>query len=542
MAGQASPLAPLNYRVFRTIWIASLASNLGGLIQSVGAAWLMTSLTSSAGLVALVAASTTLPVMIFSLASGAIADNFDRRRVIIVAQIFMLLVSVALTVCAWYGWITPWMLLGFTFLLGCGTALNNPSWQASVGDMVPRDVLSAAVTLNSVNFNITRSVGPAIGGAIVVAFGAAVAFAINTISYLALIFVIARWRPNLPKTTLPRETMGRAIFAGLRYVAMSPHIETVLFRACIFGATAIVVLSLLPLVARDLLQGDALTFGILLGCFGVGAIAGAFMTGPVRDRISTEWIVRLGFLGFAISALACAYGSSLWQTGPALMIGGVSWVSTLSLFNVTVQLSSPRWVVGRAMALYQTATFGGMALGAWIWGGMAENYGVSFAFQAAALALLVGAAIGFLFPVPAMKTLNLDPLNQWEQPNLALDLRPSSGPIFIVVEWEIKEEDLPAFMLAMDARRRMKLRDGAGQWELMRDLENPLVWHETYHAPTWVDYIRLNHRTTHDDAVIRDKLHSLHSGDGPPKVHRMIVRPTNWEAAALTAKTVVSDH
>lgn len=539
---RTSSLAPMGHATFRAVWLASLVSNFGGLIQSVGSAWLMTSITTSDDMVALVQASTTLPIMLFSLASGAIADNFDRRRVIIIAQLFMLAVSVTLTVFAYLGFITPWLLLTFTFLIGCGTALNNPSWQASVGDMVPRDHLPAAVALNSINFNLTRSVGPAIGGAIVAAFGAAAAFAVNAFSYIALIVVIFRWKPDLPKSTLPRETFGRAMTAGLRYVAMSPHIETVLFRACIFGATAVVILALLPLVTRDLLRGDALTYGTLLGCFGIGAIAGAFLSGRLRQSLSTEWIVRLAFIGFALCAIACALGTQLIVTGAGLMIGGCCWVLALSLFNVTVQLSTPRWVVGRALALYQAATFGGMALGAWLWGLAAETYGVENALLLASVFMTCGALVGLRFPMPALKSLNLDPLNRWQQPNLALDLRPSSGPIFIVIEWVIKEENLQPFMQAMDRRRRIRLRDGAGQWELMRDLENPDLWRETYHAPTWVEYVRHNQRATHEDAIVGETLRSLHGGDGPPKVQRMIVRPTNWQEAILPTKPTIDLH
>ncbi|PLU04335.1 MFS transporter, partial [Sinorhizobium medicae] len=198
VTNRTSPLAPFRHDIFRTIWIASLASNFGGLIQAVGAAWLMTSISQSVNMVALVQASTSLPIMLFSLVSGALADNFDRRRIMLVAQSFMLAVSGLLTVCAYYGIITPWLLLIFTFLLGCGTALNNPSWQASVGDMVPRDDLPAAVALNSMGFNLTRSVGPAIGGAIVAAAGAAAAFAANTLSYFAILFALARWKPVTP--------------------------------------------------------------------------------------------------------------------------------------------------------------------------------------------------------------------------------------------------------------------------------------------------------------------------------------------------------
>ncbi|RFC67722.1 MULTISPECIES: MFS transporter [Mesorhizobium] len=537
-----SSLAPLSHSTFRAVWLASLASNFGGLIQSVGSAWLMTAITTSDDMVALVQASTTLPIMLFSLASGAIADNFDRRRVILIAQGFMLVVSTALAAFAWFGLITPWLLLAFTFLIGCGTALNNPSWQASVGDMVPRDHLPAAVALNSVGFNLTRSVGPAIGGAIVAAFGAAAAFIVNAFSYIALLIVIARWQPNIAKSSLPRETMGRAMTAGLRYVGMSPHIEIVLFRALLFGFTAIVILALLPLVARDLLGGGALTYGILLGCFGIGAVCGAFIGGRARQRISNEWIVRLSFAGFALCAVICSYGTAIWQTGAGLLLGGACWVMALSLFNVTVQLSTPRWVVGRALALYQTAVFGGMALGSWIWGIVAESQGVGIALLYAAATMLIGVVAGLRFPMPAQQALNLDPLNRWQQPDVALDLRPQSGPIFIVIEYIIRETDLPAFMEAMSERRRIRLRDGARQWELMRDLENPEIWRETYHAPTWVEYVRHNQRATHADAVIGETLRALHAGPELPKVQRMIVRPTDWTEALQQVKPSMDMH
>ncbi|MCO5064625.1 MAG: MFS transporter [Rhizobiaceae bacterium] len=537
-----SALSPLSHATFRAVWFASLLSNFGGLIQSVGSAWLMTSITTSSDMVALVQASTTLPIMLFSLASGAIADNFDRRRVILIAQGFMLVVSIALAACAWFGLITPWLLLAFTFLIGCGTALNNPSWQASVGDMVPRDHLPAAVALNSVGFNLTRSVGPAIGGAIVAAFGAAAAFVVNAFSYIALLIVIARWRPNIAKSSLPRETMGRAMTAGLRYVGMSPHIEIVLFRALLFGFTAIVILALLPLVARDLLGGGALTYGVLLGCFGVGAVCGAFIGGRARHHLSNELVVSISFAGFALCAVVCAYSTSIWQTGIGLLVGGACWVLALSLFNVTVQLSTPRWVVGRALALYQTAVFGGMALGSWIWGVVAESQGVAIALLYAAATMMVGVLAGLRFPMPTQQVLNLDPLNRWQQPDVALDLRPQSGPIFIVIEYIIRETDLPAFMEAMSERRRIRLRDGARQWELMRDLENPEIWRETYHAPTWVEYVRHNQRATHADAVIGETLRALHAGPNPPRVQRMIVRPTDWTEALQQVKPSLDIH
>jgi MFS family permease len=539
---RTAALAPFEFQTFRYVWFATLASNLGSLIQGVGAAWMMTSITKSADLVALVQSSTTLPIMLFSLVSGALADNFNRRSVMLVAQCFMLTVSAALALAAYADIMTPWLLLTFTFLIGCGTALHNPSWQAAVGDMVPRTHVPAAVALNSMSFNLTRSVGPAIGGAIVAASGAAAAFAANAFSYLALIVVLFRWKLETPASNLPREPLGLAISAGLRYVAMSPNIEKVLLRGFLFGIAAISTLALLPLVARDIIKGGPLLYGVLLGAYGVGAIGGAFLGGRLRGVLANEWIARIGFIAFAVSATIQAVSTSAWLSCIGLLIAGASWVLTLAMFNVTVQLSTPRWVVGRAMSLYQMATFGGMALGSWIWGLVAESYGPGEALLASAALMLVGAAIGLWIKLPEHAALNLDPLNRWREPNLALDLKPRSGPIVISIEYVIREEDLHDFLDAMAERRRIRRRDGARHWSLKRDLENPEIWVETYHTPTWHEYIRHNLRATHSDAVVGDKLRQLHSGTEPPKVRRMIERPTDWAASQDQLKPMVDIH
>jgi MFS family permease len=519
-----SPLLPLRNEAYRRIWLTSISSNLGGLIQGVGAAWMMASISTSENMVALVQASNTGPIMLLSLIAGAIADSFDRRKVMIAAQLFMIVVSALLTLFALLDLITPWALLAFTFLIGCGTALNNPSWQASVGDIVPRADLPAAVSLNSMGFNITRSVGPAIGGAIVAAAGAAAAFAVNTLSYFAIIYALFRWRPDIPKNPLPREQLGSAIAAGLRYVAMSPNLGKVLFRGFVFGLTATAILSLLPIVARDQLLGGPLTFGGLLGAFGLGAIFGAFSNQRARELLSSEDIVRAAFAGFAVAAGVTGISTSVWITALALMVAGTCWVLALSLFNTVVQLSTPRWVVGRALSLYQTATFGGMATGSWLWGSVAESYGSGHALVASSLLMMVGVFIGFFLPMPAFATLDLDPLNRFNEPSLKLDIRPRSGPIVIHVDFEIADEDVPEFLRIMVERRRIRLRDGARNWALMRDLENPDIWTETYHVPTWVDYVRHNQRRTKADTEITDRLLELHRGDRPPKVHRMIER------------------
>jgi MFS family permease len=490
----------------------------------------MTSIGGSADLVALVQASTTLPIMLFSLAAGAIADNFDRRKLMLAAQIFLFGVSVALALCTYFGLVTPWLLLGFTFLVGCGTAFNGPAWQSLVGEMVPRSDLSSAIALNSMGFNIARSVGPAIGGLIVAAAGAFAAFATNAVSYIGLVVVLARWRPVVPPRVLPPESLGAAMAAGLRYVAMSPNIGVVLLRGAAFGLAAIAVQALMPLIARDLVHGGPLTYGFLLGAFGAGAVGGAFLSSRMREALALETLVRISFLIFAAGNAIAALTATTIVSMVGMALCGASWVLALSSFNATVQLSSPRWVVGRALALYQMATFGGMALGSWIWGAAAENLGTAEALLIAAAALVAGAAIGLKFALPEMTSLNLDPLNRWTEPSVAVDIRPRSGPIVITIEYRILERDTVAFLAVMAERKRIRRRDGARHWTLLRDLEHPEVWVERYHTPTWVEYVRHNQRITQADATVGDKIRSLHQGPDRPKVHRMLERPIGWHS------------
>jgi MFS family permease len=532
----ASPFVPFQQPIFRAVWFASLVSNFGALIQAVAASWLMTTIAASPDMIALVQASTTLPVMLFSLAAGAISDNYDRRLVMLIAQSFMFAVSAALAALAWFGLIGPWLLLAFTFLIGCGTALNNPAWQSSVGDMVPRQDIPAATVLNSAAFNLARSVGPALGGLIVATAGAATAFVLNAASYVALIAVLARWRPARPPRLLPRETMGIAMSAGLRYVAMSPNLLSVMLRGFAFGFGAIVALALLPLIARDLIKGGPLTFGILLGAFGVGAVIGALLSARLRRWLATEELVRATFALNALAAALAAVSPWLWLTMPALCAAGACWVLTLSTFNATVQLSAPRWVVGRALALYQMATFGGMAGGSWMWGWLTLQFGTQHALLAAAGALLVGAALGLRSPLPPLTALNLDPLSRWREPQVAVDIEPRSGPIIVTVEYLIRDEDVFAFLGAMAERRRVRRRDGARQWTLLRDLVNPELWIERYESPTWVEYVRQNQRVTQADAEIGDRIRALHCGDGPPVARRLIERQVSAPPRRRLAK------
>ncbi|MCA1409189.1 MFS transporter [Ensifer sp. IC3342] len=513
-------------KAFRSLWIGSLVSNLGSLVEGVGAAWLMMCITRSDEMVALVQASTTLPVMIFSLVAGALADNFDRRQTMLAAQLLMFCVSAALAFLAYAGAVTPWMLLSLTFLIGCGWALHDPPWHASMGDIVPREHLPSAVALHSMSYNLMRGTGPVIGGIIVATAGAAFAFLFNVFCYFALIIALWRWKMEAAQKSLPRERFTSAIAAGFRYVLMSPNLLKVMYRSLVFGLTAVVILALLPLIARDQVEGTATTYGVMLGFFGLGGICGALLIGQIREFLSNEWVIRAAFFALAISCFFLVWSEHVWLSCLLLMSAGVAWVQALSLFNVAVQLSTPRWIVGRAVSLYQTVTFGGMAAGSWLWGELAQAKGVTCALLVGSLAITMGGLIGIFLPQPDFETLNLEPTNKFTEPVLRLDLQPRSGPISVTVDYCISQEDIAEFLSVMALRRRARLRDGAKQWALLRDLEEPHIWTESYYVATWLDYVRHNQRQTRADAEIVARLEALHGGDCPPKTHHKIERQT----------------
>lgn len=365
-----SSFAPFSYPAFRAIWIANLASNMGSMIQSVAAAWLMTELTESHLLIALVQASATIPILLLAVFAGAIADNFDRRRVMLAAQTGMLLVSAALTLTTWLDAITPLSLLFFTLAVGCGTALNGPAWQASVRLQVgPRD-LPQAIALNTVAYNLARSVGPALGGLLISIVGTAAAFGLNAISYIVLIVVLLRWHPET--TPRRRTSMLTAIAAGISFCVHSDPVRRVLIRGFAFGFGAAGFQALLPSLVRDRLHGTEIIYGLCLAAFGAGSIFGALLVSAARHRWGSDRVVTAASLTFAAAMLPVALTASLPWTVVAAFVAGGAWVSMLTTLNVAMQLRSPEEILGRCLSIYQAVTFGAMALGAYTLGLIAD--------------------------------------------------------------------------------------------------------------------------------------------------------------------------
>lgn len=529
---RTATLDPFRHRVFLVFWCATLVSSFGSLIQTVGASWLMTTIAPSANRVALVQTAGSLPYFFLSLLAGALADTRDRRSIMLFSMVATLLASVGLATLALAGSVTPSVLLGFTFLIGCGGAMFTPAWQASIGELVPRTQIAPAVAANAIGFNLARSLGPAIGGLIVAAAGAAAAFVVNSLSYLGIIVALLWWRPERPRSELPPEPVGTAIAAGLRYASLSPHLIAVFFRCVLYTIPVAAVPALMPIVARDLLQGGAVTYGLLLGGFGIGAMFGALSSATLRGRFTSDVLLR------ALSGIACvamiAIGQSRWTivTLLAHVLAGSVWALGFTNFNIAVQLSSPRWVVGRMLATYQALVFAGIALGSWWWGECASAIGLRDSLTVAGLASLVPLVAARWLPIAMEKIGSLDPRARSAMNPPLADLHPASGPIVVIIEYRVRHQDALQFVAVINEIGRIRRRDGARAWSISQDIDDLERWVERFESPTWVDHLRWRTRPTESDQTVRARLGQLVIGN-QGSVSRLLVRPSGPDPLGL---------
>ncbi|MDG2003695.1 MAG: MFS transporter [Novosphingobium sp.] len=532
-SGQTGAFAPLREPPFRRIWTASLLSNFGQLFLGVGAAWQMALLTDSPSMVALVQTAMMLPLMFVALPAGAIADMFDRRKIAMAGLGFASVSAAGLTTASYLGFITPWLLLGFCVLIGAGVALFAPAWQASIPEQVSRKNLPAAVALGTISYNIARSFGPALGGLIVLAAGAKAVFGLTSAFFLPLLFAFFMWRREHVPSRLPPERIDRAMLGGARFALHSPDIRTSLTRVFLFGLTSAPATALAPLVAKDVLQGDAAIFGILLGAGGVGAVLGALFVSLIRERFAIESAVRLFAIGTGSAMVVIGYSNSLVLSCAAFFVIGVCNILTIALLNVSVQLSAPRWVTARALSLFSSAITAGVGVGAWAWGVVAGIEGLTFALTAAGIAAIATAAIGIVLPLRREADTDGEAVNIGYEPEVTLPLTLRSGPVVIEVEYDVDPDQAREFYGVMMEIQRARKRIGGFDWSISRDIENPAIWIECYHCPTWGDYLRMRDRYSQAEFDLQEHADTFNRSGHGRRVRRRLERPfgsVRWKA------------
>nr|WP_281384673.1 MFS transporter [Nitrospirillum iridis] len=518
-------MAPLRAPLFRRVWLASLLSNFGQLILGVGAAWEMTRLSTSAGMVALVQSALMLPMMLIAVPAGAIADMFNRRRVALTGLGFAVCASGTLTLLATLGLTSPMILLLFCGLIGAGVAFYVPAWQATLPELVDAARLPAAIALGTISYNIARSIGPAIGGIVVLALGAKAAFGLNMVCYVPLFLAFYFWRRPAIASPLPPERIDRAIISGFRYTVHSHALRLVYGRAFLFGFSSASSAALAPLIARDLLGGDAASFGLLLGASGCGAVVGALLVGRVAARHEIETTVRICALLTTGALVEIGLSRGLALSCLGLFIIGAASILTIALLNVTAQFASPRWVAARALSLFQCALTGGITLGAGIWGAVASRAGVDIALFASAAVMLATPLVGLVFPLVRNAYADLSPAAIRNEPELALELALRSGPLVVEIDYRVSPDRAVDFYAAMLKVEGTRLRNGGFGWSLARDIGNAELWTERYHCPTWGDYLRMRARFTQADLATQREADAFNLPMERSRVRRRLEQP-----------------
>jgi predicted MFS family arabinose efflux permease len=522
----SSAWGPFRSGIFSAMWGAQFVSNIGGWMQTVGAQWLMLSLTTSAVPIALIQTAASLPVLLFAVPAGAAGDLFDRRRFLLISQTFMLLAALALGVLTLAGQVTPVVLLALVFALGVGQAWTSPTWQTLQPELVPAAERPQAIALGAVNMNLARAIGPAIGGLLVAATSTGSVFLINAASFLAVIAVILRWRGGArPHGALAPEHVGQAIRAGGRYVAASPVLRAVMLRAALFGFFAASIWALLPLIARKDLHLGSGGYGLLLGCVGVGAVAGAALLPTLRSRLTPGAMLTTGSLIVGALALVLAYVHLAVLVGIALVLGGTAWILALSTLNSLYQSSLPGWVKARGMGFYLIIFQGGNALGAAAMGIAAQQVGLSTTLLAAAIGLSLGPLAGLRFGFKPIAPEELMPAGDWPSPALTEGEWPD-GPVMVSVEYWPQAGLEDSFLVAIHQTRLSRRRTGASSWRVWRDSGEPRRFVEQFLVASWEEHLRQHERVSIRDQERLDGIRAMTDPDRPPVV-------THWLAPRL---------
>ena len=524
-------LAPLEGPVFRGLWFAWLAANMTMWMNDVAAAWLMTTLTTSPVMVALVQTASTLPVFLLGLPSGAMADIVDRRRYFAATQLWVSLVALLIAALALAGLLTAELLLLLTFLNGIGLAMRWPVFSAIVPEVVSRAQLPSALALNGISMNLSRVIGPTVAGALLASTGTASVFVLNALLAGAAFVLILRWKSTPRASALPGERFVGAMRVGLQHVRQSPRMRAVIVRVFLFFLQASALLALLPLVALQLHGGGAGMFTLLMACMGGGAIAAALWFPRWRQRFDRDQFVVYGTLVHAASTALVALVPEIWVAVPGCFIAGMAWISTANTLAMSAQLALPNWVRARGMSIYQMALMGGTAFGAMLFGKVAG-------WTSVPVAILVASVLGALV-LPLTRRYSVEgpeadfsPAAPRLAPDVAIDIGPDEGPVMVTVEYRIDPARAAEFAAVMQLTRAARLRQGALSWGLFRDTAEPGRYVESFVDESWLEHQRRLERFTAADAELRAQRLTFHLGDSPPQLRRFVADSSELPPAA----------
>jgi predicted MFS family arabinose efflux permease len=518
---ESAAFAPLRQRAFRWLWLGVFVGYIGVWGQTVGAQWLVVDAPNAATLVSLVQAAMTLPVMLLALPGGVLADSFDRRWLLFSVQVYVFGIGILLTALTAADLMPPALLLALTFALAIGAAVQLPTWQAMIPELVSRTQLRAATRLDMVGVNVARSIGPALAGLIIAAFGVPVVFGLYALSVVFLALALLFWRQPPEGSQDRRERFVPALRAGGRYVWNEPIVRRILLRVILFITPGMVLWALLPLVASQRLGLGAAGYGALFGALGAGAILAAFVLGRVRDRLSTNGLLTVAGLVFAAALTVIVLISNFFAALATLVFAGLTWTAVISTLIAELQLFLPVWVRARGIAIYLVTFTGSMTVGALIWGLVAESVGLQPTFFAAAVVMLGGAIAGLFWKVRETGHLDREPAIYWPEARLAFSPEPDTGPVMVTVEYTVAPEREAAFLDAMDRLRRSRRRTGASRWELYRDGDRPDRFVELFSVPSWEEHLRQHEgRLTATDQEIEEA--ALAFSDPPPRAEHLL--------------------
>ncbi|KLG00050.1 MFS transporter [Enterobacter asburiae] len=522
-APTVSPWQPLSQPVFRMLWIATVVSNVGSWMSDVGINWSMLTLSADPLDIALVQAASSLPMFLFALPSGVMADIVDHRKYLLFSQLWVFIAAAGLTVLSFTGHVTPAVLLVATFLLSVGAAMSSPPFQAVVPDLVSKPELGAAVALNSLGVNISRAIGPALGGFLLSLAGPWMVFALNALSVVGVAWVLWRWRPAPSIQRLPPEHFFSAVRSGIRYVHAAPVLRNVLVRTVAFFVFGSAGWALLPLVARRELGLGPAGYGVMLACIGLGAIAGAILLPRLRQRLDADRLMVAASLTFALTMLALAFVRHVWLLNLFEFFTGFAWIAVLSTLNLGAQRSAARWVKARALAVYLTVFFGSMTAGSAIWGQIASRFGTPTSLVVATLGMVLASATVFRWKLGKDPDLNLD-LSGQPLDGVEIDLPNERGPVLVSHEYIIDPQNTRAFLEAVHELRRVRRRAGAMSWAVYEDIERPGLFIETFLMGSWIEHLRQQERHTMNDLLLQSRVLAFHQGTTSPAI-RYLVAP-----------------